>query len=167
VARKFAARVVAWKDHKEEIRLQLILGRDCGKEILPLMRRSALLVEAVPVAEDVSALAAAGLEALDYLESGKAALRDWRAKQQPLLDRYARPRVELIIAITPAIRQLVEGAQSKVTHVAGMERATCLCSQKVISKVLASTSSPPVTAVRVSRSPSQRAAMGTPKNVTR
>ena len=112
VARKFAARVAAWQDHKDEIRQQLILWRDCGKEVLPLMRRSALLAEAAPVAEDVSALAAAGLEALDYLESGKAAPRDWRAKQQPLLDRCARPRVELIIAITPAIRKLVEGAQS-------------------------------------------------------
>jgi len=112
VARKFAARVAAWQDHKDEIRQQLTLWRDCGKEVLPLMRRSALLAEAVPVAEDVSVLAAAGLEALDYLESGKAAPRDWRAKQQPLLDRCARPRVELIIAITPAIRRLVEGAQS-------------------------------------------------------
>jgi hypothetical protein len=112
VARKFAARVAAWQDHKDEIRQQLILWRDCGKEVLPLMRRSALLAEAVPVAEDVSALAAAGLEGLDYLESGKAAPRDWRAKQQPLLDRCARPRVELIIAIAPAIRKLVEGAQS-------------------------------------------------------
>ena len=112
VARKFAARVAAWQDHKEEIRQQLILWRECGKEVLPLMRHSALLEEAVPAAEDVSTLAAVGLEALNYLESGKAAPPDWRGKQQPLLDRCAKPRVELIIAITPAIRKLVEAAES-------------------------------------------------------
>ena len=43
----------------------------------------------------------------------------------------------------------------------------CFSSQSVISRVLASTSKPPATAGALSRSPSQIAAIGTPKNVIR
>jgi hypothetical protein len=65
----------------------------------------------VPLAEDVSALATAGLEALDYLEAGKPAPEAWVAEQTALLDRAAKPCAELLIMIVPSIRKLVEAAK--------------------------------------------------------
>ncbi len=111
-AREFAASVEHLSANKEGIRRHLILWRDNRAELIPVMQRSALLQEAIPLAEDVSALATAGLEALDYLEAGKSAPQTWVDGQRALLERAAKPRAELLIMIVPSIRKLVEAAQA-------------------------------------------------------
>ena len=110
-AREFAHLADNPGANRDEIRKQLTLWRDNKAQVVPLIERSALLEEALPLAEDVSALAAAGLQALDYLESGRPAPQAWVKDQQALLDRAARPRAELLIMIVPSIRKLVEATQ--------------------------------------------------------
>jgi hexosaminidase len=110
-AREFARLAENPSANKDEIRRQLILWRDNKAQLMPLIERSELLKEAMPLAEDVSALAAAGLQALDYLDSGKPAPQAWVKEQQALLDRAAKPRAELLIMIAPSIRRLVEATQ--------------------------------------------------------
>jgi hexosaminidase len=109
--RQFAGLVENLGANKEKIRKQLALWRDNQAELIPVMQRSGLLLEAVPLAEDVSALATAGLEALEYIEAGKAAPQTWVDSQLALLGRAAKPRAELLIMIVPSIRKLVEAAQ--------------------------------------------------------
>jgi hexosaminidase len=110
-AREFAALIQNPGANKEKIRKQLTLWRDSRTELIPAMQRSALLKEAVPLAEDLSALAAIGLQALDYLGTGKKAPQNWADQQMPMLDRAAKPRAELLIMIVPSIRQLVEAVK--------------------------------------------------------
>lgn len=110
-AREFAGLAINSSANKEEIRKQLTLWRDNKARLMPFIERSALLEEAAPLAETVSALAAAGLQALDYLDSGKAAPQAWVKEQEALIDRATRPRAELLIMIVPSIRKLVEAAQ--------------------------------------------------------
>src|SRR6516165_12764169 len=110
-AREFARLTDNPKANKDEIRKQLTLWRDNKAQVVPLIERSALLEEALPLAEDVAALAAAGLEALDYLEHGQPAPQAWVKEQEALLDRAARPHAELLIMITASIRKLVEATQ--------------------------------------------------------
>jgi hexosaminidase len=110
-AREFARLVENARANRDSIRKQLVLWRDSQAELLPQMQRSALLQEAMPLAQDVAALAAAGLQALEYMESGKQAPEAWIKDQQALMDRAAKPRVELLIMIVPSIRKLVEGAR--------------------------------------------------------
>ena len=110
-ARKFARLADNPSANKDEIRKQLTLWRDNKAQVVPLIERSGLLEEAPPLAEDVSALAAAGLQALDYLESGRPAPQAWVKEQEALLDRAARPHAELLIMITASIRKLVEATQ--------------------------------------------------------
>ncbi|MGD0922568.1 MAG: family 20 glycosylhydrolase [Terriglobia bacterium] len=112
VARQFAGLVENLGANKEKIRKQLALWRDNQAELIPVMQRSALLQEAIPLAEDVSALATAGLEALEYIEAGKPAPQPWVDAQIALLGRAAKPRAELLIMIVPSIRKLVETAQA-------------------------------------------------------
>jgi hexosaminidase len=112
-AREFARLAVKPSANKDEIRKQLTLWRDNKAQLVPLIERSALLEEAAPLAEDVAALAAAGLQALDYLDSGKAAPQAWVKEQQALIDRATRPRAELLIMIAPSIRKLVEATQQQ------------------------------------------------------
>ena len=86
------------------------MWRDNSAELIPDMQQSSLLQEAVPLAEDVSALAMSGLKALDYLEKGAVAPKSWVDAQSGLLARSAKPLAELLIMIVPSIRKLVEMA---------------------------------------------------------
>lgn len=109
-AREFAALVDQLGSHKSKIREQLRLWGDNKDQVLPQMQASALLQEDIPLAEDVAALAAAGLEAMDYIDSRSPAPAAWVAEKRALLERAAQPRAELLIMIVPAIRTLVEAA---------------------------------------------------------
>jgi hexosaminidase len=111
-AREFARLLDQMSANRAEIRKQLTLWRDNKAPLIPVMQRSALLQEAIPLAEDLAALATAGLEALDYVEAGKPAPQAWWDRQRALLDWAARPRAELLIMIVPSIRKLVEAAQT-------------------------------------------------------
>lgn len=111
-ARDFTALVADWNANHDVIRERLAAWRDDKAALAPLMQGTALLREDIPLAEDVSTLAAAGLEAVDYLESGKPAPAAWLTQQQALVERASKPRAELLIMIAPAIRTLVNAAGS-------------------------------------------------------
>ena len=97
--------------NKDAVRRQLVTWRDSREELLPLLRQSALLEEDLPLAEDLSAVAQAGLEALDYLDSGQPAPQAWVQEQFVLLDLAAKPHAELLLMIVEPVRKLVEAAQ--------------------------------------------------------
>ena len=111
-ARDFANLVANWSSNKDRIRKQLTLWRENQTDLMPLMQSSGLLQEDAPLAEDVSALAAAGLQALDYLDSGKAAPPDWVTEQLALVERASKPRGELLIMIAAPVGKLVKAAKS-------------------------------------------------------
>jgi hypothetical protein len=73
--------------------------------------QAALLEQDIPLAEDLSVVARAGLEALDYLGAGKPAPESWVKDQVTLLSSAAKPHVELMLMIVPPVRKLVEAAQ--------------------------------------------------------
>ena len=104
-----------WVDHlsanKDAVRKQLVIWRDSRAELIPLMQQSALLQEDIPLAEDLSAVARAGLEALDYLDTGRPARQAWVQEQFVLLDLAAKPHAELLLMIVQPVRKLVEAAQ--------------------------------------------------------
>jgi hypothetical protein len=109
-ARTFAGWIEDLPAHQEEVRNQLTMLRDNREAVLPVLQHSALLQEDIPLAEDVAALADAGLGALDYLNSGKPAPPAWISAQVALLNRAAKPRAEMDIVIVAPIRKLVEMA---------------------------------------------------------
>jgi hexosaminidase len=110
-AREFARLVANLSTNKDKVRRQLTLWREGQAELLPVMQRSALLQEAVPLAEDAAALVATGLEALDFMDAGKPAPAAWVTEHLALLDRAAKPRAQLLIVIVPSIRKLLEAAK--------------------------------------------------------
>jgi len=110
-AREFAKLVENISANREKIRKHLTYWRASQEKLVPLLQRSFLAKEDVPLAEDIAALSKAGLEALDIVEAGKHAPESWVNEQQALLDRAAKPRAELLIMILPSIRKLVEVAR--------------------------------------------------------
>jgi hexosaminidase len=96
--------------HAPELRSCLIRWRDNHALLLPELQRSFLLRELVPLSETVSALAAAGLQALEYLEFGRKPAESWSRDQNELLKRVDKPEAECLIMILPGIRKLIAAA---------------------------------------------------------
>jgi hexosaminidase len=109
-ARIFAGRVNRLRENEDAVRKQLIIWRDSRDILLPILQSSELLKEDIPLAEDMFAVARAGLEALDYLDSGKPAPRAWLNDQSVLLELSAKPHAELLLMIVDPVRKLVEAA---------------------------------------------------------
>ena len=69
---------------RRAVRERLAAWRANDARLRPLMERSELLKEVAPVSEALSALAQAGLQALDAMETGKKAPAAWQERQAEL-----------------------------------------------------------------------------------
>jgi hexosaminidase len=87
----------------QEVRRWLILWRDNDARLRPQLERDSLTQELMPLSADLSAVALAGLQALDAIEAGHKP-----PDISKLLDRAKQPRAELILAIVPAIEKLTQ-----------------------------------------------------------
>jgi hexosaminidase len=109
-AREFKVLASQWQTSQATLRTRLLRWRDNQAQVLPILQSSVLLQEAEPLADEVAALVRAGLEALDYLDRRQQAPPDWVEHQHTLLQEAAKPRAELLIAITPGVAELVGAA---------------------------------------------------------
>ncbi|MDI9611685.1 MAG: family 20 glycosylhydrolase [Acidobacteriota bacterium] len=94
------------------IRESLEHWRRGALKAVPVLERSFVLAEIVPVAESAAAACALGLEALDRLEAAQAPPTAWAGEAERVLER-ARKSPEIAIAIEPAITKLVHAADSR------------------------------------------------------
>jgi hexosaminidase len=98
------------------IRLVFEQWRDNHTALLPCLTGNFLLREGIPLSEDLSRLGAAGLQALEYVESGTKAPADWLRGNEELLQRAEHPRAEVVLAAGRPVRILVEMAGRGQTH---------------------------------------------------
>jgi hexosaminidase len=98
--------------HRETIREWLIEWHDNHSTLKPILEESPLLKEIIPLSEDVSFLAEAGLQALDYLDNKKQPPQSWVENISSLLERPQTPEYELVVMIVPAIRKLINAAKN-------------------------------------------------------
>jgi hexosaminidase len=95
---------------REAVRARLGEWQALDARLRPLLESRELLREAVPLAADAAAVAAAGLEALGFLEQGVTAPPGWQAEQAALLDHPKKLPCALEVAYRPAVRKLVRAA---------------------------------------------------------
>ncbi len=117
VARQFAELVETYlqsgyKDSAAEaqIRAWLVKWRDNDANLQPVLDRSFLLVEDKPLSEDLAALAAAGLQALDSIDRNQPLPDAWRTAQSAVVDRSMKPRANLLVVVAPPIQKLIAAA---------------------------------------------------------
>jgi len=117
VARQFAAMVAEFlsdtprfRVYRSDIRDALTNWRDAGTALNPMIDRAPALQEARPLAKDLAEVAAAGLEAIEYLSTGNAASSEWRIAQLAKLDQAAKPKAALELVVIPSVRKLVVAA---------------------------------------------------------
>jgi hexosaminidase len=92
---------------RAQIRTWLARWRDNDAQLKPLLERSELLREDLPVSESLGRLTAIGLQALDYLARGERPPQVWLAQQRAFLETCRKPQAELRLAIAPSIEKLL------------------------------------------------------------
>jgi hexosaminidase len=93
-----------------EIRAQLKTWRDNDAQLDPLLRQSFLLREDIPLSQNLAMLAAAGLQALDYLRRSEAEPDLWKTQQRAVIEQANKPVAGLLLQVTAPIEQLVEAS---------------------------------------------------------
>jgi len=95
---------------KAQIRMLLTRWRDNQTSLHPLLDRSFLLKEAAPIAQDLSALGAAGLRALDYLDRSERPPDPWKAEQLALVEEAKKPKAQLLLMVILPVQKLIEAS---------------------------------------------------------
>jgi hexosaminidase len=105
----------AQQNGRDAIRARLLAWQAASSRALPVIAGSSLLADAAPLPGEVAALAAAGLEALAFLASGRPAPPTWFTARSGLLDKPKKPLHGLEVAFRPAVRRLMEAARAGAT----------------------------------------------------
>ena len=93
-----------------EIRGRLIAWRDNDEKLQPITQRSALVQEVATASKNLSAIAAGGLTALDYLDRGERAPQEWTTQQLTLMQQAFQPTGQVILMVVPAVQKLVQAS---------------------------------------------------------
>jgi hexosaminidase len=100
---------------EEQIKTLLVGWYKQRIELQPMAEKSFLLKEVVPLSQDLSALAVAGLEALEYLDRGQRAPAAWKAQKLALVEEAKKPRAQLLLMVASPVGKLVEASGDGAT----------------------------------------------------
>jgi hypothetical protein len=92
------------------IRSWLKTWHDNDSALHPLLEQSFLLHEVMPLSENLAALGAAGLQALDYLDKSEPSPESWRTQQLTLVEQAKTPTADLLLMVVAPIQQLIEAS---------------------------------------------------------
>jgi hexosaminidase len=118
-ARKFneiAARIAAGKSSSGDLqkaRQWLVLWRDNDAALQPLLVRSALTAELIPVSRNLSQAATIGLVALDALQNSTSVNAETQKKQLSELKGLEKPEAVLLNRIVPGVEMLVRATKTQ------------------------------------------------------
>jgi hexosaminidase len=104
-----------FKDQAAEaqIRMWLTIWRDNDARLHPLLAQTFLLQEDVPLSQNLSALGAAGLQALDYLDKAQAAPDSWKTSQLAMIEQAKTRQADLLLMVVAPVQQLVEASAAQ------------------------------------------------------
>ena len=102
-----------------QIRKSLKKWRDNDVLLRPLAQQSSLVQEALRQSENLSALAAAGLQALDYMDRGERAPDTWEKQQLQYVEQAIQPKAQVLLMVAGPVQKLVQAsAGEKPTELA-------------------------------------------------
>jgi hexosaminidase len=100
----------ASEDTKNKMRSMLVMWRDNQAKLQPIEGGSFLLQEVVPISQNLSALAAGGLQAMDYINRGQTPSEQWTKELLALSTEAEKPTAQLLLMVAPAMEKLVRAA---------------------------------------------------------
>jgi hexosaminidase len=98
------------KAYEAQIRMWLTTWRDNDGRLHPLLTQSYLLQEDVTLSQNLAALSAAGLQALDFLDKGQPAPDAWKTQQQAMIAQAKMRQADMLLMVVAPVQQLVEAS---------------------------------------------------------
>lgn len=98
---------------------QFAAWRDNDAKLQPLAQRSFLVKEVSARSQDLSALGAIGLAALDAISKRQPAPDSWKTQQLAVLEPMRKGKAQLLLIPVPAVQKLVEAASAGGTCASG------------------------------------------------
>jgi hexosaminidase len=93
-----------------QIRVMLTAWRDNDGKLQSVATKSALVQEVMPLSQQLSAMGTAGLQALDYLDSGEKAPESWTTQQLAMAEQAFQPKAQLVLMIVPPVQKLIQAS---------------------------------------------------------
>jgi hexosaminidase len=90
-----------------QIRSQLEQWKSLDPQLEPTLEKSYLMKELRPISQNLSALAAVGLQALDYLQNGSRPAQGWASSQAGLINNSRKANADLMLMVVSPIEKLV------------------------------------------------------------
>lgn len=114
-ARHFRIMVDKYLDDKSdpaynEIKSWLLVWKDNHRNLEPVIKSSPILWEIESESSDLAQISDLGLQALEYLKSGKTAEKTWVIQSQILLDNASQPRGQTELMVVEPVEKLVKAA---------------------------------------------------------
>jgi len=116
-ARQFDANVDAFLSdaprfalYRRDLEFTLREWQTASRALGPMIDKSPALQEARPLANDLSVIADAGLEAISYISAGNAPTSEWRDAQLIKLNDAGKPKAALEFVVLRSVRKLVIAA---------------------------------------------------------
>jgi hexosaminidase len=109
---KFISTSCLDRDTREQLRVQFTAWRDNDAKLQSLAQRSFLVKEVAANSQDLSALAVAGLAALDAIDKRQPTSESWKSQQLAIIEQAKKPKAQLLMIPAPAIQKLIEVATS-------------------------------------------------------
>ena len=100
----------ATAEEKRQARTMLTLWSDNQNNLQTLEAQSFMLKEIAPLSQDLSAVSATGLQALDYIDRGERAPEAWATQRFALLEQAQKPKAQLLLVVVPSMQKLVEAS---------------------------------------------------------
>ena len=100
-----------YKDQAAETQIRgwLTTWRDNDARLHPVLEQSFFLQEDVPLSQNLSALGAAGLQALDYLDKGQTAPDAWKTQQLAVIEQAKTRQADLLLMVVAPVRAIGGG----------------------------------------------------------
>jgi hexosaminidase len=95
------------------VRKWLTLWRDNDQQLAPMLQSNPPLKELFPLSQNLTSVAAVGLQAMDYLSADGHAPALWREQQLAFLKQAEKPQAEMLNMIAPSVRKLVEATSAQ------------------------------------------------------
>ena len=115
--RQFAANVDAFLSdaprfalYRQNLETILAEWETASRALGPMIDRSPALQEARPLANNLSVIAATGLDAISHLSAGDAGTIEWRDAHLARLNEAAKPSAALEFVVITSVRKLVIAA---------------------------------------------------------
>lgn len=104
-----------YKDQGTEtqIRMWLTIWRNNDARLNPLLDQTYLLQEDKALSQNLSAVGAAGLQALDYLDKAQPAPDSWKAQQTAMLDQAKTRSADLLLMVAAPVQELIEASAAQ------------------------------------------------------